>query len=60
MGFLTIFLMNKLNVRLKILTNKINTVLLHTSQQTYIKDFYRNRIHYNYKSDEKNTENIDS
>ena len=34
MGFLTILLMNKLNIRLKMLTYKI-----HTSQQTYINFF---------------------
>ena len=31
-----------------------------SSQQTYIKLFYCNQMHYNYKSDEKNIENIDS
>ena len=44
--------MNKLNVWSKMLTNKINSVLP-SSQQTYIKLFYRNQMHYNYKSDEK-------
>ena len=40
MGFLTILLMSKLNVWLKILTNKINTVPLHSVN----KDFYRTTI----------------
>ena len=36
------------------LTYKINTVPPPPSQQTYIKlFFYRNQMHYNYKSDEK-------
>ena len=30
------------------------------SQQTFIKHFYRNQMHYNYKSDEKILKNIDS
>ena len=34
------------------LTNKINTVLLHPVNK-HIKLFYRNQMHYNYKSDEK-------
>ena len=31
-----------------------------SSQQTYNKLFYRNQMLYNYKSDKKNIENIDS
>ena len=53
MGFLTILLMNKLNVWLKILTNKINTVLLHPVNKHISNFFYRNQMHYNYESDEK-------
>ena len=34
------------------LTNKINSVLLHPVNK-HIKLFYRNQMHYNYKSDEK-------
>ena len=30
------------------------------SQQPFIKLFYRNQMHYIYKSDEKNIKNIDS
>ena len=44
--------MNELNIRLKMLTNKINSVLLHPVNK-HIKLFYHNQMHYNYKSDEK-------
>ena len=53
MGFLTILLMNKLNVWSKMLTNKINSVLLHPVNKQISNFFYRNQMHYNYKSDEK-------
>ena len=35
------------------LTNKINTILLHPVNKPYIKLFYCNQMHYNYKSDKK-------
>ena len=35
------------------LTNKINTVLLHPVNKHISKFFYRNQMHYNYISDEK-------
>ena len=35
------------------LTNKINTVLLHPVNKHISNFFYRNQMHYNYKSDEK-------
>ena len=39
------------------MTKNVNQQNIHCttppSQQTYIKFFYRNQIHYNYKSDEK-------
>ena len=53
MGVLTILLMNKLNGRLKMLTNKINTVLLHPVNKHISIFFYRNQMHCNHKSDEK-------
>ena len=34
-------------------TNKINTVLLHPVNKHISNFFYRNQMHYNYKSDEK-------
>ena len=52
MGFLTILLMNKLNVWSKMLTNKINSVLPHPVNKHISNFFYRNQMHYNYKSDE--------
>ena len=53
MGFLTILLMNKLNVWSKIVNQQNKQCTTPSSQQTYIKLFYRNQMHYNYKSDEK-------
>ena len=53
MGFLTILLMNKSNVWFKMLTNKINPVLLHPVNKHISNFFYRNQMLYNYKSDEK-------
>ena len=35
------------------LTNKINSVLLHPVNKHISNFFYRNQMHYNYKSDEK-------
>ena len=35
------------------LTNKINSVLLHPANKHISNFFYRNQMHYNYKSDEK-------
>ena len=53
MGFLTTLLMNKLNVWLKMLTNKNKHCTNPPSQQTFINLFYCNQMHYNYKLDEK-------
>ena len=53
MGFLTILLMNKLNVWSKMLTNKINSILLHPVNKHISNFFYHNQMHYNYKSDER-------
>ena len=46
MDFLTILLMNKLNVQLEIFVNTP------PNKQTFIKHFYRNQMFYSYKLEE--------
>ena len=53
MGFLSILLMIKLNVWLNNVNQQNKHCTTPPSQQTFIKHFYRNRIHYNYKLGEK-------
>ena len=50
MGFLTILLMSKLNIQLKMSANEINTSTLHpiNKHQSNIFFFYRNQMYYNY------------
>ena len=52
-SFLTVLFMNKLNIWLKMLTNKINTVPLHPVNKHLSIFFYHNQMHYNYKLHEK-------
>ena len=51
MGPLIILLMNKLNVQLKMLANKINTAKLHPINK-HLSNFYLKQMHYSYKLDE--------
>ena len=44
--------MNKLNVQLKMLANKINTATLHPINKHLSNCFFHNQMHYNYKLDE--------
>ena len=52
MGSLTTLFVNKVNVQLKILANKINTTTLHPINEHLTNFFYHNQMHYNYKLDE--------
>ena len=52
MGFLTILLISKLNMQLKILANKINTATLHPINTHLSKFFAANKCTPNYKLDE--------
>ena len=53
MGFLTIVLMKQIKRMIKNVNQQNKQCTTPFSQQTYIKLFYRNQMHYNYKSDEK-------
>ena len=59
MGFLITLLMNKLNIQLEMLANKINTSTLYPMNKHLSNFFHRDQIHCNYKLDE-NILKIDS